>query len=146
MQRPVHSRKFTRRHGDTVKCNAMEHERELTGIIVDEAFQLHADLGPGLLESVYEALLEARLKRRGLKVERQKQVVFKYDGMTFNEGLRLDLLVEGSVIVELKSVEQFAPVHYKQVLTYLKLLDLRVGLLINFGAPLLKQGIKRIVN
>ena len=124
----------------------MEHDAELTGIIVDESFQLHTDLGPGLLESVYETLLEMRLRRRGLKVERQKIVVFTYEGIEFNEGLRLDLLVEDRVVVELKSVEQFAPVHYKQVLTYLRLLDLRVGLLINFGAPLLKQGIKRIVN
>ena len=124
----------------------MEHDAELTGIIVDESFQLHTDLGPGLLESVYETLLEMRLRRRGLKVERQKTVVFSYEGIEFNEGLRLDLLVEDRVVVELKSVEQFAPVHYKQVLTYLRLLDLRVGLLINFGAPLLKQGIKRIVN
>ncbi|MBK7385005.1 MAG: GxxExxY protein [Flavobacteriales bacterium] len=124
----------------------MEHDQELPGIIVDEAFQIHADLGPGLLGSVYVALLEARFKGRGLRVERQKIVVFTYDGMVFNEGLRSDVLVEGRVVVELKSVEQFAPVHFKQVLTYFKVHDLRVGLLINFGAPLLKQGIKRIVN
>jgi GxxExxY protein len=124
----------------------MKHHEELTGIIVDEAFQLHVDLGPGLLESVYLKLLELRLKRRGLKVDREKRVVFTYEGVEFDDGLRVDLLVEGVVIVELKSVEELAPVHYKQVLTYLKLMDLRVGLLINFGAPLFKQGVKRIVN
>ena len=124
----------------------MEQHEELTGIILDEAFQLHKDLGPGLLESVYSALLTLRLVKRGLKVGREKSVVFTYEGVRFEDGLRIDLLVEGCVVVELKSVEQLAAVHYKQVLTYLKLMDLRVGLLINFGAPLLKQGIKRIVN
>jgi iron complex transport system substrate-binding protein len=79
-------------------------------------------------------------------VEREKNVVFTYEGVRFDNGLRVDLLVNGSVVVELKSVETLAPVHYKQVLTYLRLMDLRVGLLVNFGAPLLKQGIKRIVN
>jgi GxxExxY protein len=124
----------------------MEHHQELTGIIVEEAFQLHKDLGPGLLESVYAMLLMLRLERRGLKVEREKNVVFNYEGVIFDQGLRVDLLVEGCVVVELKSVEQLAPVHYKQVLTYLKLMDLRVGLLINFGADLFKNGVKRIVN
>lgn len=124
----------------------MLHDEELTGVILDEAFKLHSDLGPGLLESVYEVLLEARLERRGLKVERQRPVVFKYDGIEFKEGFRVDLIVEDRIVVELKSVEELAPVHFKQVLTYLKLMDLRVGLLINFGAALLKQGIKRIVN
>jgi GxxExxY protein len=125
---------------------AMEHYEELTGIIVDEAFHLHKDLGPGLLESVYSTLLALRLTKRGLRVEREKNVVFTYEGVRFDNGLRVDLLVNGSVVVELKSVETLAPVHYKQVLTYLRLMDLRVGLLVNFGAPLLKQGIKRIVN
>lgn len=123
----------------------MEH-KELTGIIVDEAFQLHKDLGPGLLESIYNKLLAHRLKRRGLKVEREKKVIFWYDGIRFDEGLRMDLLVEGKVVVELKSVESLPAVAYKQTLTYLRLTDRRVGLLINFGATLFKDGVKRIVN
>jgi len=119
---------------------------EITGEIIDAAVKLHTRLGPGLLESVYEMVLERELERRGLKVERQKTVAFDYDGLHFDEGLRLDLLVESSVIVELKSVEKLAPVHGKQVLTYLRLLNLPVGLLINFGAATLKEGLQRIVN
>ena len=114
--------------------------------IVDAAYHLHRNLGPGLLESVYEAVLAAVLTRRGLRVERQKVVPFEFDGMHFDEGLRVDLLVEGSVIVELKSVERLSPVHTKQVLTYLRLMDLSLGLLINFGAPTFKEGIRRVVN
>jgi iron complex transport system substrate-binding protein len=119
---------------------------ELTGLIVDTAFHIHRDLGPGLLESVYELVLAAALQRRGLKVERQKPVSFTYDGMTFDEGFRVDLLVEGRVVVELKSVEKLAPVHAKQLLTYLRLMKLPVGLLINFGAGTFKEGVHRIVN
>ncbi len=122
------------------------HDEELTDIIVDEAFQLHKDLGPGLLESVYNTLLAHRLRRRGLRVEQEKLVVFEYDGIVFEQGLRVDLLIEGRVVVELKSVETLPPVAFKQTLTYLRLMDLRVGLLINFGAPLFKQGVKRIAN
>ena len=118
----------------------------ITGAVIDEAMRLHKDLGPGLLESVYEAILAKQLVRRGLAVERQKVVVFEYDGMRFEEGLRVDLLVEGCVVVELKSVEKVAPVHGKQVLTYLKLMKLPVGLLINFGGATLKEGLRRIVN
>ena len=99
-----------------------------------------------MLESVYEAVLARALEKRGFQVERQKIVRFEYDGMVFEEGLRLDLLVEGRVIVELKSVEKLAPVHGKQVLTYLRLMDLPVGLLINFGAATLKEGLQRIVH
>jgi iron complex transport system substrate-binding protein len=119
---------------------------EITGIIVDAAYKLHVGLGPGLLESVYEVVLERGLQCRGLRVERQKLVSFEFDGMRFEEGRRLDLLVESTVIVELKSVERLAPVHSKQVLTYLRLLNLPVGLLINFGAATLKEGLHRIVN
>ena len=103
-------------------------------------------IGPGLLESVYEALLYQLLLKRGLKVERQKPVSFDFDGIHFDDGFRVDLLVEKCVVVELKSVEVVAPVHAKQVLSYLRLLDLQVGLLINFGAPTIKLGIQRIVN
>lgn len=119
---------------------------DITGEIVDAAFKLHTGLGPGLLESVYETVLARDLDRRGLKVERQKLVSFEYEGMRFDEGLRLDLLVEEQVIVELKSVEKLSPVHSKQLLTYLRLMHLPVGLLINFGAATLKEGIHRIVN
>lgn len=119
---------------------------DITGLIVDAAYKLHTGLGPGLLESVYEAVLARDLERQGLAVERQKIVTFEYDGMVFEEGLRLDLLVENRVIVELKSVEKTAPVHPKQLLTYLRLMNLPVGLLINFGAPTLKEGVQRVVN
>jgi GxxExxY protein len=107
---------------------------------------IHRDLGPGLLESVYEIVLAKYLAKRGFTVDQQKQVTFSYDGMTFEDGFRVDLLVDGAVIVELKSIEKLAPVHSKQVLTYLRLMNLRVGLLMNFGAPMLKDGLHRIVN
>jgi len=124
----------------------MREVDEITGIIVDSALRVHQALGPGLLESVYETVLTHELKNRGLKVERQKSVQFEYDGMAFEDGLRLDLLVEERVVVELKSVELLLPVHSKQVLTYLRLLRQPVGLLINFGAATLKEGLHRIVN
>lgn len=101
---------------------------EITGIIVDAAYKIHVGLGPGLLESVYEVVLERELLGRGFQVERQKAVSFEFDGMQFDDVLRLDLFVESIVVVELKSVEQLAPVHSKQVLTYLRLLKLPVGL------------------
>ena len=119
---------------------------DITGAIVDAALQIHRDLGPGLLESVYEAVLAKKLDVRGLRVERQKILRFEYDGMVFEEGFRMDLLVEDQVVVELKSVEQAAPVHKKQLLTYLKLAKKPVGLLINFGAATLKEGLTRIIN
>ncbi len=119
---------------------------EVTGAIVDASLKLHQALGPGLLESVYEAVLARDLERRGLRVERQKVLRFEYDGMIFDEGLRLDLLVEECVIVELKSVENLNPVRKKQLLTYLRLTGHSVGLLINFGAATLKEGLHRIVN
>ena len=118
----------------------------ITGVIVDVAYRIHCDLGPGLFESVYGVVMPRMLERRGLRVERHKMVTFEFDGMRFDNGLRVDLLVEDQVVVELKSVETLAPVHGKQVLTYLRLLDLRVGLLINFGAATLKDGLRRIVN
>ncbi len=119
---------------------------EITGEIVDAAMKVHMRLGPGLLESVYEAVLARELERRGLKVERQKRVVFEFDGMQFDEGLRIDLFVDDVVLVELKSIESLAPVHPKQVLTYLRLLKVPVGLLLNFGAATMKEGLHRIVN
>lgn len=119
---------------------------ELSAVVVDAAFHLHAGLGPGLLESVYEAVLARALERRGLLVERQKIVSFEFDGMRFDDGLRVDLLVNGVLVVELKSVETLAPVHFKQVLTYLRLMNLPLGLLINFGCATFREGCKRIVN
>jgi GxxExxY protein len=124
----------------------MQDIDEITGSIVDAAYKIHTGLGPGLLESVYEVVLARELEKRGLIVERQKIISFEYDGMRFDEGLRVDVLVNGLVVVELKSVEKLSPVHSKQVLTYLRLLHLSVGLLINFGSPTLKEGLRRIVN
>ena len=124
----------------------MKELDDITGAIVDVSVKIHMELGPGLLESVYEVVLARVLEKRGLQVERQKAICFEYDGMVFEEGFRTDLLVEGRVIVELKSVEKLAPVHSKQLLTYLRLMNLPVGLLINFGAVTLKEGLHRIVN
>lgn len=119
---------------------------ETASIVIDAALQLHRDLGPGLLESVYESVLAKMLDERGLKIERQKPVPIVYQGIEINEGFRLDLFVDGQLIVELKSVENIHPVHPKQLLTYLRLMNLPLGLLINFGAPLLKNGLQRVVN
>ena len=119
---------------------------DITETIVDTALHIHRDLGPGLLESVYEAILARGLEGHGLRVERQKIIRFEYLGMVFEEGFRVDLVVEDRVIVEVKSVEQLARQHAKQLLTYLKLTKRQVGLLINFGAPTLRDGLRRIVN
>ncbi|HEU4630862.1 MAG TPA: GxxExxY protein [Gemmatimonadaceae bacterium] len=119
---------------------------DVTGTIVDAAVKIHRALGPGLLESVYEAVLARELERRGLRVARQQTIPVVYDGIAFDEGFRADLVVEGCVIVELKSLEKLAPVHAKQLLTYLRLADLRIGLLVNFGAATLKEGLHRVVN
>lgn len=124
----------------------MKEIDEITGAIVDSALHIHRGLGPGLLESVYESLLARDLERCGFAVERQKPMRFEYKGLVFDDGLRVDLLVDGRVLVEVKSVERLAPVHGKQVLTYLRLLKLPVGLLINFGEATLKTGIQRIVD
>ena len=121
-------------------------ENEIAREIVDAALILHKRLGPGLLETVYEVVLAHELKKRGLKVQRQMVIPIEYEGIKFDEGFRADLMVAGKVIVELKSVETVLPVHKKQVLTYLRLSDKKLGLLINFGAVLIKDGISRIVN
>jgi len=118
----------------------------ITGEIVDASFKLHVALGPGLLESVYETILARDLQRRGLHVERQRMISFDYEGLHFHDAFRVDLIVESLVVVEIKSVERLPPVCSKQVLTYLRLLNLEVGLLINFGAPTLKDGLHRVVN
>jgi iron complex transport system substrate-binding protein len=114
--------------------------------VVDASIQLHMDLGPGLLESVYTVLLEKKLTERGYRVEREKPVPLVFEGVNFEMGFRADLVINGCFIVELKSVEKLAPVHAKQLLTYLRLTKMRLGLLINFGEELLKNGIKRVAN
>ena len=124
----------------------MAERDRLTGEIVDAALKLHQAIGPGLLESVYEALLAKELERRGLRTARQVPVSFEYDGLSFQDAFRVDLLVESRVVVELKSVERLAPVHSKQLLTYLRLMNLPIGLLVNFGASTLKEGLHRIAN
>lgn len=124
----------------------MREINEVTREVVDAAYGIHKRLGPGLLESVYEAVLAQVLAQRGFAVQPQAKISFGYEGIRIEEGFRIELLVEKLVVVELKSVETLAPVHAKQVLTYLRVLDLPVGLLINFGAPTLKAGIRRIAN
>ena len=124
----------------------MHHLDDITGTIIDSAMKIHRELGPGLLESVYELVLTHELEQRGFRVQRQRAVRIEYEGLVFEEGFRADLVVEALVVVELKSVEQLAPVHMKQLLTYLRLLRLEVGLLINFGKARLKDGLHRVVN
>jgi GxxExxY protein len=121
-------------------------ENEIARITVDAAFKIHTTLGPGLLESVYEIVLLYELTQRGLVVLRQVGIPIVYAGLEFEEGFRADLIVEDKVIVEIKSVEQIAAVHKKQLLTYLRLADKRLGLLVNFGETLIKNGISRVVN
>ncbi|MEW5949724.1 MAG: GxxExxY protein [Thermodesulfobacteriota bacterium] len=121
-------------------------ENEIAKEIVDAAYHIHKTLGPGLLESVYETVMTHELKKRGLKIERQVPVAIVYEDVKFDEGFRADLIVEDKIIVELKSVEKVSPVHKKQLLTYLKLTDKRLGFLINFGSGLIRNGISRVVN
>jgi len=119
---------------------------DITGEIVDASIRIHRDVGPGLLESFYEAVLARALERRGLAVERQVLISFEYDDMVFRDALRLDLLVEEKVVVEVKAIEKIAPVHPAQLLTYLKVTELKIGLLTNFGAATMKEGLKRVIN
>ena len=121
-------------------------ENEIGTIDVDAALQVHRELGPGLLESVYEAALAYELTDRGLSHQRQVRVPVWYRGVELDVGFRADLVVEAKVLVELKSVEVLIPVHAKQVITYLRASRLRLGYLMNFGAPVLKDGVQRIVN
>ncbi len=122
------------------------NENEIAKIVVDAAYKIHTTLGPGLLESAYQAILAYELRNRGLKIETEIMMPVNYEGLSLDIGYRADIIVEDAVIIELKSVEQVADVHKKQLLTYLKVSDKRLGLLINFGAPLIKQGITRIIN
>jgi len=121
-------------------------ENEIAKIVVDAAYKIHTTLGPGLLESVYLTILRYELEKRGLKVKWEVPLPVIYDGIQFAEGYRIDILVEDKVILELKSVEMILPVHKKQLLTYLRLADKKLGLLINFGESTIKQGITRLVN
>ena len=122
------------------------HENEISQIIVNSCFKIHTQLGPGLFESVYEEILYYELIQNSLSVERQKGIPVRWDNLLMEVGFRSDLIVENKVILELKSVEAIAPVHQKQLQTYLKLTGLKLGLLINFNVPLIKDGIQRIVN
>ena len=122
------------------------NENEISKNVLDAAFSIHTKLGPGLLESAYEAILAYELNKRGLVVRRQVPIPIRYEGLVFEEGFRADLLVEDKLIVELKSVERLTPVYSKQVFTQLRLSEKRLGLLINFGEMHLKHGIERIAN
>lgn len=114
--------------------------------VVDCSMKIHIALGPGLLESVYTVILQKKLRERGYRVDREVAIPVEYEGINFEMGFRADLVINQCFLVELKSVEQLAPVHAKQLLTYLKLTDMRLGLLINFGETRLKDGIKRLAN
>jgi GxxExxY protein len=121
-------------------------ENEIGKIIVDAAFQVHKKIGPGLLETVYEVILAHELAKRQLKIERQVGVPILYEGIQFEEGFRADIVVSDKVIIELKSVEALNNAHKKQLLTYLKLMDMKLGFLLNFSEELMKTGITRVVN
>src|SRR5262245_38097400 len=121
-------------------------ENELARIVVDAAFKVHTKLGPGLLESVYEVVLAHELRKQKLKAERQVPIPIVYESIQFEEGFKADLIVDDLLVLELKSVEQVIPVYKKQLLTYLRLTNKRLGLLINFGAELIKDGISRVAN
>jgi len=121
-------------------------ENEIAAIIVDISFKVHSSLGPGLFESVYEAVIAYELDQCGLRVDRQKPIPVTWNGVRLDQGFRADLIVDEKVIVEIKSVEAISPVHFKQVLTYLRLTGLKLGILVNFNESLIKNGLHRIVN
>jgi GxxExxY protein len=122
------------------------HENQISRIIVDSAFKIHTTLGPGLLESVYDAVLAHELGSRGFHLDIQQAIPVIYDGVRLDLGFRADIIVNGKLVIEVKSVDALAPVHAKQLRTYLKLMDLKLGLLINFNVDLIKDGIRRVVN
>ena len=122
------------------------NENDIGTIVITEAIHIHQALGPGLLETVYEAIIARRLVKRGLSVERQVAIPIEFEGERFEEGFRADLIIEGKVLLELKSVETINNAHKKQLLTYLKLTGIKLGYLLNFGEELMKQGITRTIN
>lgn len=122
------------------------HENEISGIVLDLCMKIHRKLGPGLFESVYESILGYELKKAGLEFQTQVEVPITYDGKTFGKGFRADMIVNNKLLIELKSVEKLSDIYKKQVLTYLRLSELKLGLLINFNEKLLKNGFIRIVN
>jgi len=122
------------------------NENDISKIIVDVSLKIHKRLGPGLLESVYQTIMVYELRKNDLSVESERSMPVRYEDMIIDIGFRADIIIDQKVIIELKSVEQVLPVHKKQLLTYLRLAGMRLGLLINFGAPLIKDGIFRVVN
>lgn len=122
------------------------NENEIGDVVVETAIHLHRSLGPGLLETVYEVTFARALEKRGLSVQRQTPIPIEFDGVKFDEGFRADLIVDRKVIVELKSVEKLSAAHKKQLLTYLRLTNLKLGFLLNFGEGLMKDGITRVIN
>jgi GxxExxY protein len=121
-------------------------ENEIAKIVVDAAYKIHSTVGPGLLESAYEAMMAYELRKRNLVAICQQSIPIYYDGVRLEIGFRADMIVEDKVIVEFKSIEELAPIHFKQLLTYLRLTDKRLGLLINFGEEYFKNGVKRVAN
>ena len=120
-------------------------ENQIASIVVDASYKIHKTLGPGLFESVYEAALEFEMRKRGLPVAHQVGLPVHYEDVKLDVGFRVDLIIDEKVIVEIKSVEALAPVHRKQLLTYLRLTELRLGLLINFNVELIRHGIQRVI-
>ena len=124
----------------------MKDLNSISGEVVFRALQIHLKLGPGLMENVYESILARDLARSGFRVERQKWISFDYDGLWFEDACRVDLIIDNSVLVEVKSARQITDIHQKQLQTYLKITGCKLGLIVNFGAARLKDGLKRIVN
>jgi len=133
------------RGAETQRKELPDELNRISGKVVEAAFRVHSSLGPGLLESVYEACLVHALKKAGLKVERQVALPIQFEGLQIESGLRLDLLVEDQIVVELKAVEQILPVHRAQILSYIRIATKPLGLLINFHVPLIKDGILRFL-
>ena len=132
-------------HEDTKMSGQTELER-MARIAVNCGYRIHTDLGPGLLENAYEALMEEALNQAGLNVRRQVSITMNYNGVLVENAFKIDLLVEDELVLELKSIERLAPVHGKQVLTYLRLMNLQLGLLMNFGQATFRDGLKRVAN
>jgi GxxExxY protein len=145
MRRKAHGNEMTRFSRGGAETLRMK-ENEIGTIVVESAISVHRELGPGLLETVYEVIMAHELRERGLTVERQVPIAIEYKGIKFDEGFRADIIVEGKVILELKSIEKVTPAHKKQVQTYLRLTGCKLGYLLNFGEALMKKGITRCVN